>query len=959
MTEWIKKLWQFPVISGNLTVNHFVSGIVGSILNRCGKLFFELESENDTSGETIAHSEIKDDKLIYHLHDLALKRRELSFASVSLELTTGMIQGCILEIPWRSLLTDETIIRIDKIKIDVRVSQPIHQTGNLDASVSMIEHQPDSDDLLAAYSEISDLVHQYLGKTRLFLDTLQVSITGNTPDQNSMLTLMGLEYDGGMFSVDHIIFKIGRRIQLEARGLRFSYALREIRLSYLETRSDLLDYPLMFLRYPLTLSAKDSASSSYSFMIEEFKHHELLIIHLSLTGDQNFSIKSISFDSKIVTHDLLLSSQMVMSTDEIIVVDGKKLVTYLRKCYEQIRNLQALLVYKEPSRETGNEMILRLDAPIKLIWEGKVNLINFQSLSSSSLEKLRLIQGDLKVQADRIGWKEFLEIHHLSIRKSNLSYAHSERVVFSSEPTVQKLEIHGGRTESLLQLIDFVAGTVDYFRALVQEESLEESGQSLRETEGDFLLEFQNSSIIHPISQSDEKLLLTIEIKQALCSITHKLLHQLETDFTLSREVEGKALVRQLGTLQASQSEASIIEIDSLVLRIDPILFDQINYYLGSLERAPEWSSSEVSEEALIELQKALQRSTTESLDTFMRREQKIISASTITTNSNLKSAYLENLSRRIDDLQLSVVGLQPRSSSVRREVKIKSCQILLHDELLESQKQTEAFIRVSIKGVTLITDKRRAAVAKRTGAIKIVAEPKKPKPQWIDQYQLVVEQLAIVDQSCGNIDWKYPISFAPLAGKAFEIKADIHGDSLSVDLNFAPISLNIREETMLRCLAFVNNRSSLPESEQPMMIERFEMNANTITLSYYPMIADALPINTLLSLRNHVISLNVRHYQYLDGFPQLFSLLRSDTIAEINPSNYYQFLPSLGLTKPCAEPVSQIITVWNCYLSSDSNRRKLRTLTRKLGKGIDVLSEFFQDKKLYNIIEFFSSGGL
>jgi hypothetical protein len=971
MTEWIKKIWQIPFASGSQAINHVMSEILGSIINRCGKIFFDMET-SESSCEIISSKQLSDDKLIYYFHDLPLKQRDQALSNSSnLRILSGIIKDCVLEIPWKNPLMEETIVRIGDFKIDIEITKtdPVLSHFTLStSSTNLINESHNYDDLVSAYTEISIMVNQYFGRAHMTIDTLRIQIMGSVP---GTLVLDGVKYQNKTLIVDNVAFKVKNHVEISARQIKYSLESHNLSIEYLEIRPGLHNYLLSFIQLlPIpktsqinTLDENMTKDLIFSIWLGEIHYDGLIIFDARFTKDKILTIGKIEYQNNQIIEKFCIKNlfcpdeSAILSNCIITVIDGKGLCNWFRNVVDKIQSLRPYFPPNNTSSSIPFSICLDSNdnsAYVKLIWEGTVSIFNFSRLTCESIDKIRFIQGDLVVHIKSIDWTDQIRIVNLHVKKNEMTYALGEElIVYTGKDT--KLIVNGGKTEYLPQFIELCTNIIDNIKAYIDNDELIESSL-IDGNSTNVELELHNSTIIHSFSQTfqeDEIMKIILDISKTNFSITHKLLNNLDAMVILSREIEGKTMVRKIATIVVSQLEESVIEIETLEILMDPILLDQICYCLGSLEQTPEWCSSEISEEGLAELQKALQRSTSESLDNFIKREKTIIQNSTLSKNKQIKSVYLQNLSRKIDDLQLSIIGLQPSSRSVRREFRIRSCQLLMYDELIETTNQSKSFIRASIKGIILITDKRKAPIIQHTGAIRIIAEPKKSKPKWIDQYHLKIDSIALIDQSCDNIDWKYMVSFA---GQSIEMKIDVHGDSISLSIFLSPVSINLREETMIRLMAFVNNKIQIPKDEQPMMIENFEIKSNTITLSYYPMIADILPLNTLLSLRNHQINLNPRTYRYLDDFSQLFTLLRTDIINEINPANYCQFLPSLGLTKPCAEPISHIVSLWNCYLSSEGNRRKLRSLTRRLGKGIDFLSDFFQDKKLHGIINFFSS---
>jgi hypothetical protein len=155
-------------------------------------------------------------------------------------------------------------------------------------------------------------------------------------------------------------------------------------------------------------------------------------------------------------------------------------------------------------------------------------------------------------------------------------------------------------------------------------------------------------------------------------------------------------------------------------------------------------------------------------------------------------------------------------------------------------------------------------------------------------------------------------------------------------------VKLHVREELLIRFLPFMNSRYQIPEPSNPICIKHFDLSQILISVSYYPIVVSNMDTD-LLCLIDHKMIIQRQEYNYLADVRELLVTLGNNVEKQINPSNICQFIPSIGIIKPCSAPLVSIVDIIKTYLGSDKNRLRLRSITRKINNGIDLISELMR----------------
>lgn len=159
----------------------------------------------------------------------------------------------------------------------------------------------------------------------------------------------------------------------------------------------------------------------------------------------------------------------------------------------------------------------------------------------------------------------------------------------------------------------------------------------------------------------------------------------------------------------------------------------------------------------------------------------------------------------------------------------------------------------------------------------------------------------------------------------------------IQIDFNVSPFTMNIREETLLRILAFFSKSSSNSSNKN---IRKFRINSIDISLSYYPIALKQVISSDILSLSNFKISLSPIYLTDISNFDKLFNEIKEQWIKDLNLSNIFQFVPNIKIINNSI-PLEYIIQLLKSYFRYSYNQRKIRYFTKKGKKMINKLAKY------------------
>ena len=379
--------------------------------------------------------------------------------------------------------------------------------------------------------------------------------------------------------------------------------------------------------------------------------------------------------------------------------------------------------------------------------------------------------------------------------------------------------------------------------------------------------------------------------------------------------------------------------IDSIKIFIDPENFDKINYLFGTLTPDSTSGSSEdeeLTEECCKQLEKTLSTSIISSsladLQNKITIEEKLIKSTIINCKpiDIVDFPFLKVLEKSCTDLRKKLIddyrveNTEPEHKTL--EIIIKSSQIYLFDELSKyysQKKPTAAFLCGIFKEIEL----------KKT--ISRYRNNKNQKNKLKTKYSLNIKNGAIIDVCCNNLEWKYFVKFSD---NVMTVNVSSFDDALRININIFPIKTHIREETLLRLLAFFSNSHHAPDNSKSVNIEHFMISSVNILVNYYPIILQDAGID-VLTLKDFKMILSSQILYNVGGFDKLLNTITDKWNTDINPDNIFQFLPNVKIIQPYARPVMNFINVITKYFKNSNNKKTIRKITKNINYGTSIVA--------------------
>ena len=386
-----------------------------------------------------------------------------------------------------------------------------------------------------------------------------------------------------------------------------------------------------------------------------------------------------------------------------------------------------------------------------------------------------------------------------------------------------------------------------------------------------------------------------------------------------------------IANIYADYISVDTIIIDMINIFIDPEIFDQINYLCGTLTpdlvdavTATTANDNKISTETMKQLTKTLSKSViTESIDTL---EENLNHE----TNMIIKKYQNNNLSKSLIDLKSIFIDDYGDNDNELIESKlnviIKKIQIKLFDKILpfnSQQQQHPAFLCIIIKDTNFIN---------------------KQLENQKNKISLKIKKAAVIDLSCHDPEWKYFIKF--LGENIVDIDIIISDNNkVRSNINIQSAIANIREETLLRFLAFLSISHHAPKTSEPIIIEYFNISAINILVSYYPLFINNFGTDAnMLTLKNYKMKLSSQIITTpIYGIDELTRIINKQWKEDINPTNFLQFVPNIKLLQPIATPIIQIIHITTKYFTNTENKRKIRFITKNITHGADIITNFMK----------------
>jgi hypothetical protein len=956
MAEWLKNICMSPFKYGLNKINYIAVNAISVILNLCGKRLLKMEND-----KIIKNNECKDEKDIFYLYPLQLQQMEQNIGPNLVKIENGIINNLIISIPWKAMFSEPTVINIPSIKLVITLTQNLNSIyfsslENTNSYFLSSNHKlKENQDLINAYQEIKSLLTQYFNKINLEIVVIEIVIS-----DHFKIIFNDLSYNNNMVNIGKISGHVIDKEEIKLFELKKIIYVAEplgedLRLSIEEVFVD-----PNFVKYLPNFYVDDSESDlSINITIDLLRMEKIrgkyLDIHIK---NGCVIIKKIS---SISIENILLFNEDNISENNLIIFDPKNNMILFGKSinikFSSIGDIVQWIEYiKGPIKcATDKIIVVKInDSQTKnflqihnlianVIYGDDIFGISLHEINTKEIIKLtnvKITYDDTNTIINEIyfGPEDYIMLANSNI-KSKKFHIFSTLTKISKKENGMNISFDQANAINIMDIVNFVTVMVDKFTP--KEKPAVGIPGDLEKENKPYMVNLQISK--SSICEEYIKTYFYFNLENADICINTKEAKDIVADILMNEYL--------LATLQSKYISSKLIEIDKLRFYIDPEIFDQINYLCGTLtpESEPESEDPivEISSEGLKQLHEALARS-------MVSHNVADLENSIKKTTHNIIENYKKSVSNapQINILNSSFANLRTaliddyfidknEPEGLQFKITINSFHCYFFNKLLQhtSQNQNDpAFLCVIMKNIIFKKIIEQYKENNNKPLISILESRKLSKPKTMDKYSLYIKCGSVIDTQCRDPEWKYFIKFS--RENMLDANVMIHGDALRVSIKTGSITANIREETLIRLLAFFSNSHHIPKTSSPIYIEHFNISDIIIILNYYPLILKQIGMGpnsfTLKDFKLHLSSQIVSH---VNGFDKLLNIIGDKWKEDINPDNILQFVPNIKIIQPYAVPIVNFFRLTTKYFKHSHNKIKIRTITKNINMNVDMVS--------------------
>jgi hypothetical protein len=991
MAEWLKNICFSPFKYGLNGINIMAMNAVSVIFNMCGKRLFKLESD-----KIIRNNEYKDDKDIFYMFPLHFQQMEQDVGLNMIKIENGIINDLVISIPWKELLIKPTSITVESINLTITFMQNqksiyINSLENTNSYFFSSKNKiGENQDLLNAYKEINSLLSQYFNKINLEINTIEINVS-----EYFKIKLNGINYSSGIVNIDNLSIYLNNETEHELITIKkifFDIENNNLKIHKIFVDSTVVNY------IPQYYTDNTNRAFEFNVSIDFFQMDELHIDDVSVYINSDIiTIKKISRAN--IADFLILVTNDSQSNNNFIVYDmSQNICSFCENINLKISNFNGVIQWLERTKKiissfTNKIIVIELDDSEILESQNKLrfdenSLWNLGNLPKSRPMQFKNILSNIIYGDDLFSFcienlvnDDDVQAHNIKIMYENtygfirnITFYQNGNVTFSdsnvksnnfrfvsNESKIVKngdcvdIFLNQANACNITEIVSFVTKLVDKFINTSNEpiKNIDQLDLTLSMTDLSSVIDTyqeKKSLIVNlnlvdtNILVVDEKINFNVIVKNANISITDKLAKKVMIDVLLNNYLVTR--------LQFDYISTTNVIIDMLHIYIDPEIFDQINYICGTLSSDPQTDSSDwntqLSEEGLQQLREALYRSAIFNENTIFNEDLDSESKNDIFSTSNnvisdipqikfLTSSFTNLYSILIDEYAIET----KQTEGLELKIFIGMFHCYFFDKLLVSDdknKGSPAFLCAIFKDIEFKKIKESVKENINKPLISIYEKGIKQRPNYLDKYLLNIRTGALIDVQCRDPEWKYFIKFSK--ENMLRTSVIIHGDVIRSSINLGLITTNIREETLLRLLAFFSSSHHVPKNNNSLHIERFNIGSIDLIINYYPLIIKKINGDpNVFALKNFKIRLSPHTLTNIENFDKLTKLILEKIKEEINPDNILQFVPNIRIIQPYASPIVDFINLTKRYFNNPDNKRKIRKITKNINRGADIIS--------------------
>lgn len=902
MTDWIKNIISYPFQYTLQQLNLLSLASITMFFNTYGNKFLKIETD------VIDRSECIDDSDIFYLCPIQLKNNVFyDLGANSIMIESGTIHGIIVRFPWQSILSEPTHVTIESIDINISIEKKISPDMSLLVNSLINSVLIENTDITDIKYDINELITTYVDKINVKINSVIITVKNcfkiiltNITYNNSKLKISEIKF------VSDIQLCLIKNISLERKELHIESILLN---------------SLFFDKMPVLVITSNNSEPIN------------LIIQLDLLNiDDKIHIHNILL--KIIPDNIIIEQIGKIDIPDIITITHSPGIIHYNQC-TNICDLNATWDIQLISYDKLTKLrILFEPLTHKILSDSPENNIN----KVFCLKNVNMILRNINSQSFHINISQIIYSHQncyitctdlkiidtyseVEINTSKLEHS-ADKIIFSD--IIVRSPTFSGTGQKII--VDMTGIIIALNGVHLKEIYLGiKYGISVYE----ILFESPTKSTaavstskVH-LSVTDSSFFvenLKICIISGSACITDKVAEKVILEIKLDEVVIGKGIIDKLTTEQIIISKCDIY--------IDPEIFDQLNYLCGTL--IPNASETDAIDQII--MKQSVEATSVDHLELVINEFIKssisvrhIIDPTIInpTVKLLLESNFTRIQSIIMDDYQLSDFN------NYLIKIFIKSVNIYLYDELESSDGITNAFLCVVLNNCNFY--KSSVVNTAKNNNVEI-------------RYNLQIDQGGIIDIQSKNAEWKY---FTKQTYKdiLFEVDVYVHNHIYRIDVKICPLTVNIREETLLHILSFFSNSHQVPKSTSSTnaFVEKFSIKSVGLVVNYFPLILKENISGDILTLKNFKIVLHEQCLKNIDGFDILISHITTKWKRDINPDNIIQFIPNLKIIQPYTVMISRFIKITTKYFGQTHNKRKIRTITKNINRGVSMVTSIIR----------------
>lgn len=874
MTEWLKSFCFNPLKYGLEKLNLVAVKSITAIFNLYGSRLFKMNDDH-----FIKANETTDNYNVFYLIPLNLKEKKQNIGQNCIELTDGIINDMVINVPWKEMLKEATKINISSVSLKIFLSKKENDDKLIELENSYLSEKENIENnyLIDTYRDIGDLLCKYFNKIHLHIKSIDLCFN------NLDLTLKNVTYSDNKLLIEEIeIFHLNQFLG-KINGL--SYQNSSLSIDMIKIDSILINHlPEFYL--------DDSGNNmNIKINIKTLKFNDIDIKNLSIDINENnliiMNLESIDVNQLIHFETLdenfltlsFIDNSCQLNSDFILkmgrLTETLKWIDSLKEIYNSLNSKLISTKINVPSDLTIHNVFGTLIYGDDIFYP-KIQIIRIGEnieLFDTNI-KYRETVGNLNISINQ----NVINLTNVKINSNNFKAESFSISIINKEDLL--IIFDSTQIDHILPMIDVISQIIKIFVEPSEEESLVN-------------FEIRRSSVCFMYSN----LRFDVIIHNGFISLNTKTASTLKMNILID-----KTLIFKITADVLSEKN---IKINKMKMFIDPIIFDKLNALLGIFK---DEEIVEYTIEAYEEITETLSKS-------YMFKDLNDFEE---TLNSEIKDIH--------ESFSLDKTSFFPKPF-------INLANILVNNYLDNSNIDVDFYLSIDQLIIKLFNDMSGDAFLYLTiNDINLNKKIKKIKSKNEETFNIKVGSGEIIDIHASGT-WQ---NFLKFSDSIMNTTIVIIGDSIKVDCNVSSFQSNIREETLLRLLAFFSN--SLNNNSKGMYIEEFRINSMEISISYYPISLKKIVSSDILALTNFKIKLSPIYLSNIDNVDKLIENLKEQWNSDINLNNVLQFIPNIKIIHKHVVPFSYLMNILKSYFSSSYNKRKIRYFTKKGKSMVDKL---------------------